>query len=93
MTEIIKIKNLHLAHTKEGSMSISHIEKPYGEYSEPVVRVSLTLHEDEKATSLDIPYDNIEEVIDALNKAKETCKSIVHNDVHAELLSDMGGGQ
>lgn len=93
MPDIIKIKNLHLAHTKDGSISISHIEKPYGTFSEPVVRLSISLHEDEKATSLDIPYDNLDDLIESLKKAKDTCKTIVHNDIHAELLSDMGGGQ
>lgn len=92
MAQIIKIKNLHLAHTKEGKISISHIEQPYGHYSEPIVRLSISLHEDEKATSLDIPYDNLDDIINSMSKAKEICESIQHNDIHAELLSDTGGG-
>ena len=93
MVETIKIKNLHLAHTKEGKISISHVEHPYGNYSDPVARISIALHEDEKATSLDIPYENLDEIIASLQKAKELCSNIPHNDVHGELMCDFGGGQ
>ena len=93
MAETIKIKNLHLAHTKEGKISISHVEKPYGEFSDPIMRLSISLHEDEKATSLDIPYDNVDDIIASMKKAQATCDNITHEDIHGELLSDMGGGQ
>ena len=93
MSEIIKIKNLHLAHTKEGNISISHIEKPYGDFSEPVARIAISLHENEKSTSIDIPYENLDELINSLTRARSVCNNMNHNDIHAELLSDVGGGQ
>lgn len=92
MAESIKVKTVVLAqYFREDSINISHIEKPYGEYSDPVVRIDRL--ENGKVTGLiEIPYENLEEVINALHKAEDVNDSIPHNDVHGDLKSDVGGG-
>lgn len=92
MVERTKVKTVTLAqYFREDKINISHIEKPYGEFSNPVVRIDR--HENGKTTGLiEIPYENLEEVIEALYKAEHLCDSIPHNDIHGELKSDVGGG-
>ncbi|WP_321314528.1 hypothetical protein [Halarcobacter sp.] len=93
MRERIKVKTITLAqYFREDKINISHIEKPYGEFSDPVVRIDR--FENGKTTGLvEIPYENLEEVIEALHKAEDMCDSIPHNDVHGELKSNVGGGE
>ncbi len=92
MTETIKVKSIVLAqYFREDTINITHVEKPYGEYSDPVVRIDRL--ENGKVTGLiEIPYENIDDIIDALHKAEDVNDSIPHNDVHGELNSDVGGG-
>jgi hypothetical protein len=73
MKKSVLIKNIPLAHTKEGIISIAHIEEPYGEGSKPVVSIGISLDGDESKPDwkAHIPYENIEDVIDALIQAKE----------------------
>ncbi len=67
------IKTFHLADTKNGVISVSHIEEPYGNGSFPVVSIGISLKKDssEPDWKAHIPYDNLEELIGALNEAKE----------------------
>jgi len=90
--EVIKVKTVTLAqHFREDKVNISHIEKPYGDHSSPVVRIDRV--ESGKTTGLiEIPYKNIEEVIEALHKAEELCDSIPHDEPHGEINADIGGG-
>lgn len=92
MAECIKVKTVVLAqYFRDDSINISHVEKPYGEYSDPVVRIDRL--ENGKTTGLvEIPYKNLEDVIKALHKAEGINDSIPHNDVHAELIAEVGGG-
>jgi hypothetical protein len=92
MAESIKIKSIVLAqYFRKDEINITHVEKPYGEYSDPVVRIDRL--ENGKVTGLiEIPYENIDDIIDALHKAEDVCDSIPHNDIHAELNSETGGG-
>ncbi len=92
MTEKIKVKSVVLAqYFREDKINITHVEKPYGDYSNPVVRIDRC--ENGKVTGLiEIPYENLDDVIAALHKAEDVNDSIPHNDVHAELNSDVGGG-
>jgi len=92
MTESLKVKTIVLAqHFRKDSIHITHIEKPYGEYSDSVVRIDRL--ENEKVTGLiEIPYANLEEVISALRNAEDVNESIPHNDIHGDLKSDVGGG-
>lgn len=92
MVESIKVKSIVLAqYFREDAINITHIEKPYGEFSSPVVRIDR--NENGKVTGLiEIPYENLEEVIAALHKAEDVYDSIPHNDLHGDLKSEVGGG-
>lgn len=92
MAERIKVKQIVLAqYFREDQINITHVEKPYGEYSDPVVRIDRI--ENGKNTGLiEIPYQNLEEVISALHKAEDVYDSIPHNDLHGDLKSEIGGG-
>lgn len=91
-TEVTKVKTITLAqHFREDKINVSHIEKPYGDYSSPVVRIDRV--ECGKITGLvEIPYENLEEIFDALHKAEKICDSIPHDELHGELKADTGGG-
>ena len=67
------LKTIPLANTNEGVITISHIEEPYGENSKPVVSIGISLDGDEKnpAWKAHIPYENIDDVIEALKEAKQ----------------------
>jgi len=67
------IKTIPLANTKEGIISISHIDEPYGEGSKPVVSIGISLDGEESKPDwkAHIPYENIDDVIEALKEAKE----------------------
>lgn len=66
-----------LADTKKGKITVSHLEEPYGTGSFPVVSIGISLKGDE--TNPDwkahIPYENLDELIESLQKAKEKFNS------------------
>jgi len=70
MTEI---KFFHLHGTKDGVVSVAHINEPYGEGSEPVVSIGVALDGNIKNPKwrVHIPYENIDDLIEALQIAKE----------------------
>ena len=61
-----------LAGTKNGMISISHLEEPYGSGSFPVVSIGISLKHNasEPDWKAHIPYENLDELIEALQKAK-----------------------
>lgn len=92
--EIVNIKTLKLAHTKEGTIGVSHIEQPYGEYSSPVVSIGVSTDGKEQQWKVHIPYENIDELIKALNEARAVCRTLPHTQLHTrDLNADTGGGQ
>jgi len=64
------IKEFPLANTKEGIITVSHIDEPYGEDSKPVVSIGISLNGEDVDWKAHIPYDNIDDVISALEEAK-----------------------
>ncbi len=70
MTEIALT---HLYGTKDGIISVAHINEPYGEKSEPVVSIGVDLHGNIKEPQwrVHIPYENLDDIIAALQKAKD----------------------
>ena len=67
------LKTIPLSGTDKGVISISNMDEPYGEGSNSVVSIGVSIkgensNPDWKAH---IPYDNIDEVIEALKEAKE----------------------
>ena len=90
-----EIKIFHLHGTKDGIVSVAHITEPYGEGSEPVVSIGISL----KGNALDpewkvhIPYENIDDLIEALQLAKaEFGKEYVPDEKATPLDSDEGIG-
>ena len=70
------IAQFPLAHTKEGVITVSNINEPYGENSKPVVSIGITINADDEHPKwkAHIPYENIDDVIAALKAAKEKFK-------------------
>lgn len=67
------IKTFKLDGTADGAISVSNIKEPYGENSEDVVSIAISLSQDAKEPNwkVHIPYSNLDEVISALKEAKE----------------------
>ncbi|MDX1808256.1 MAG: hypothetical protein R3331_01820 [Sulfurospirillaceae bacterium] len=67
------LKEFPLADTKNGRISVSHLEEPYGDGSFPVVSIGISLKKnaEEPDWKAHIPYDNLDELIDALKEAQK----------------------
>ena len=61
-----------LSSTKRGVISVTKIERPYGEESAPVASVGISLSGDAEKPEwkVHIPMDNLDEVIKALQALK-----------------------
>ena len=70
-TEIAKIA---LEGTKQGVISIANVSEPYGAGTEDVVSIGVSLNGEEVDWKAHIPYGNIDGVVEALLKAKESKK-------------------
>lgn len=73
MAKTVKeIATINLSGNEKGVISVARIDEPYGDGSAPVVSIGIFL----KETSIDmnwkthIPLGNIDELINALNQAK-----------------------
>ena len=88
----IEVKTFKLAHSTDDTVRIEHVEKPYGEYSSPVVSIAVYSHGKKKVSEVEIPYENIGEFLNALNESIALCESIPRSKVNDELNSDIGGG-
>ncbi len=66
------LKTIALSGTKNGVISVTKIDKPYGENSAPVASVGISLsgNADEPEWKVHIPLDNLDEVIQALQELK-----------------------
>ena len=92
--KVTNIKTLKLAHTKEGTISVSHIEEPYGESSSPVASISISINGKSEDWKVHIPYENVQELIKALNEARDFCENVPHHTLHTmDLNADTGGRQ
>ena len=67
-TELAKIP---LAGTKKGMIIVSDITEPYGAGTHDVVSVGISLNGKDVEWKSHIPYENLDEVITQLQKAKE----------------------
>jgi len=67
------IKDIKLASKEGGVISVSHVTKPYGPESESVISIGVSLSGDggKPDWKAHVPYENIDELIDALKEAKE----------------------
>ena len=71
--KVTEIAQLDLSGTKDGKITVTTIEEPYGAGSESVASIGIALQENaqEPDWKVHIPKANIDEVIEALKKAKE----------------------
>ena len=70
MSTITELGNLALAGTKKGKISISNVTEPYGKDTDDVVSIAIALNGEDIQWKAHIPYENIDGVIEALQKAK-----------------------
>ena len=65
-------KTITLSGTNNGVISVTKIDKPYGENSASVASVGISLagNSDEPEWKVHIPLDNLNEVIEALQELK-----------------------
>lgn len=88
-----EIASMKLPHTKAGTISVAHIEEPYGSFSSPVVSIGISLDGDDHDWKVHLPYENLDCVIKALEKAREMSDTLPHNDKHyLDLCAPTGGG-
>lgn len=71
---ITKIEEMTLSGTKDGKITISTIAEPYGRGSESVASIGISLQAgaEEPDWKVHIPKANIDAVIAALEKAKQS---------------------
>ena len=74
MSTITELGTLVLAGTKKGKISISNVTEPYGKDTDDVVSIAIALNGEDIQWKAHIPYENIDGVIQALQKAKELKK-------------------
>ncbi len=67
------ISTFDLSDTKKGKISVSHLAEPYGKDSQPVVSIGISLkgNVEDPDWKAHIPYDNLDELISALQEAKK----------------------
>ena len=70
MSTSTEIKQIKLAGTKSGIISIANVSEPYGSGSEDVVSIGIALNGKDVEWKTHIPYANVDEVIEALQEAK-----------------------
>lgn len=66
------LHTIDLASQEGGRITLSRIECPYGKDSEAVVSIGVVLKGDEPDWKVHIPYQNIDELIEALKAVKST---------------------
>lgn len=74
MSTITKIEELDLAGTKKGKIVISNVTEPYGANTADIVSIAIALNGEDVQWKAHIPYENIDGLIEALNKAKNLKK-------------------
>ena len=72
MGESKVIQTIGLASLEGGKIILTRMEHPYGETSHPVVGIAVSLNGEEANWTVHIPYENIDELITALQAAKNT---------------------
>jgi len=70
MSMTTELKKIDLSGTKKGVISIADVKEPYGPGSNDVVSIAIALNGEDIEWKVHIPYDNIDEVIEALQLAK-----------------------
>ena len=73
MKEARLIKEIPLAGSKDGAITVATVKEPYGEHSDPVVSLGIWLSKtsEDPDWKVHIPLANLDEVIAALEEAKK----------------------
>ena len=74
MSTITKIEELDLAGKKKKKIVISNVTEPYGANTADIVSIAIALNGDDVQWKAHIHYENIDGLIEALNKAKNLKK-------------------
>ncbi len=72
MQETTLLHTISLASLEGGKITLSRVESPYGENSEAVISIGVALKGDEPDWKVHIPYQNIDELTEALRAAKNS---------------------
>ncbi|WP_187646881.1 hypothetical protein [Nitrosophilus labii] len=91
-----EIKIFNLYGTKEGIVSVAHVTEPYGQKSEPVVSIGISLNgnANEPEWKVHIPYENIDDLIEALKLAKsEFGKDYINEQSKPDIDDGVVGGE
>jgi predicted RNA-binding protein with RPS1 domain len=70
-----ELATLSLHGTKKGLISISNVTEPYGKGTSDIVSIGISLNGKDIEWKSHIPYENLDEVIEVLQKASEDKKS------------------
>jgi len=70
MSQTTELKKIDLAGTKSGKISVADVHQPYGAGSNDVVSVAIALNGEDIEWKVHIPYENIDDVVAALQDAK-----------------------
>ena len=70
MSNTTQIDTIELIGTKKGTISIANITEPYGVGTPSVTSIGISLIGDEVEWKVHIPKDNLDALIQALQKAK-----------------------
>ncbi|MGB5919024.1 hypothetical protein [Arcobacter sp.] len=71
MSTTTELAEIQLAGTKKGKIFISNITEPYGKGTDDVVSIGISLNGENVEWKSHIPYGNLDEVIEVLQKAKK----------------------
>ena len=72
MKEAKLIKEIPLASAKDGAITVATVKEPYGKDTPPVVSIGIWLSKtsEDPDWKVHIPVENLDEVIEALQEAK-----------------------
>lgn len=73
MKEAHLIKEIPLASTEDGAITVATVKEPYGQNSSPIVSLGIWLSKtsEEPDWKVHIPVENLDDVIEALKEAKK----------------------
>lgn len=71
MSTTTQLAQIPLSGTKKGVIFISNITEPYGAGTEDIVSIGISLNGKDIEWKSHIPYANLDEVIEVLQKAKK----------------------
>ena len=70
MSNTTLIETIELSGTKNGTISVANITDPYGENTDEVTSIAVALDGENIEWKVHIPKSNIDQLIEALEKAK-----------------------